>query len=666
MSSGNWKVKIAPSVCEALGVQMYSTLPPVINELISNSYDADATIVEIIIDNNRREIICHDNGCGMSSKDIEDKFLVVSRNRREKDNRTETPRFKRKITGRKGLGKLSVFGVCRTIYVETVRNGKINIFEIVYEDLIGKNENEFYCPREIKNDEDTNLPNGTKIILKELTRKTDIDLTRLAKGCAKRSNFFGENFQIICSDKNFGTKIILNEQYRKEQILKNKQFEWNIPNDLQRLKLQQDTIDFFNRKGIYGFVLTTEKPIPEVHDEMEQSNGIALFARKKLCQEPSFFDIGTDKSHAYSYMYGEIHVDYIDNEKDNISTYRGNVVWNNDDMLLLRENLQFLIKAIGRDWRRKRSENKIIQVKKDLGFEIDQWYSEYAKSERELAKKITDTIIENENINIDDTRNLLSYIEGAFNFKTFRDFAESLSENNLDNSNLIRLLKDWKFVEAKEFYRVCIGRLEVIKRFEQMVKTDTLEVVGKNDIRDSMHAFFKEFPWIIEPRLSSMEDEVKYSDLLKEKFHEECEEKDRRIDFLCKGFNGDLYIIEIKRSQKSISKEDLDQLRDYCEFMEKYIAEHSVANNDRARVYHNIKGYIIGKDLKESAQIRARDMAKQNRYFLAYQDVLEQAKKYHQDFIDKHQEINEKLYKYSFSQSPDSLEEGQHSQSDEQ
>ncbi len=42
MNNG-WQVKISTSVCEALDVKLYSTLPPVINELISNSYDADAT-----------------------------------------------------------------------------------------------------------------------------------------------------------------------------------------------------------------------------------------------------------------------------------------------------------------------------------------------------------------------------------------------------------------------------------------------------------------------------------------------------------------------------------------------------------------------------------------------------------------------------------------------
>ena len=36
-----------PNTIEHLGIQMYSTLPPVIAELISNAYDADAKHVKI-------------------------------------------------------------------------------------------------------------------------------------------------------------------------------------------------------------------------------------------------------------------------------------------------------------------------------------------------------------------------------------------------------------------------------------------------------------------------------------------------------------------------------------------------------------------------------------------------------------------------------------------
>lgn len=166
-----WQVKISTSVCEALGVKLYSTLPPVINELISNSYDADATRIIITIDNNNRTIVCEDDGCGMDNEDIANKFLIISRNRRKSERSQTTPKFNRKVTGRKGLGKLSVFGICKIIEVETIKNQKLNSFRINYNDLISKDENEPYNVEVIQREQETQKNDGTKITLKELIRK---------------------------------------------------------------------------------------------------------------------------------------------------------------------------------------------------------------------------------------------------------------------------------------------------------------------------------------------------------------------------------------------------------------------------------------------------------------------------------------------------------------
>ena len=81
------EMKFDPNVITHLGIQMYSTLPPVISELISNAYDADATEVKIYLNDKDQEksIIIEDNGHGMSFDEINDKFLLIGRNRRKDD-----------------------------------------------------------------------------------------------------------------------------------------------------------------------------------------------------------------------------------------------------------------------------------------------------------------------------------------------------------------------------------------------------------------------------------------------------------------------------------------------------------------------------------------------------------------------------------------------------
>ena len=81
------EMRFDPNVITHLGIQMYSTLPPVIAELVSNSYDAESEEVNILLNDagDEKSIIIEDNGHGMSFEEINDKFLVIGRNRRKEE-----------------------------------------------------------------------------------------------------------------------------------------------------------------------------------------------------------------------------------------------------------------------------------------------------------------------------------------------------------------------------------------------------------------------------------------------------------------------------------------------------------------------------------------------------------------------------------------------------
>ncbi|WP_334666774.1 ATP-binding protein, partial [Streptomyces cyaneofuscatus] len=75
-----YELKFDPKTIEHLGVKMYATLPPALAELISNAYDADASSVTVEFqeqNGNPKAITVIDDGIGMSSDDIQKKFLVI-------------------------------------------------------------------------------------------------------------------------------------------------------------------------------------------------------------------------------------------------------------------------------------------------------------------------------------------------------------------------------------------------------------------------------------------------------------------------------------------------------------------------------------------------------------------------------------------------------------
>ena len=117
-------MKFDPQTIEHLGIHMYYTLPPVIAELVSNSYDAEAIVVTIKLnDVGDKFIQVIDEGHGMTFEEINTKFLRIGRNRRIHTGQQKSESGKRFVIGKKGIGKLSFFGIAHLI---EVRDGSVN------------------------------------------------------------------------------------------------------------------------------------------------------------------------------------------------------------------------------------------------------------------------------------------------------------------------------------------------------------------------------------------------------------------------------------------------------------------------------------------------------------------------------------------------------------
>jgi len=624
----SFEVKFSPVVIKHLGINMYSTLPPVLSELITNSYDADSTSVTITINQKDKYIEIYDNGCGMTAEELNSDFLKIGRNRRStKPNKS--PKFNREVTGKKGLGKLSVFGICKSIYVESCKNGKINAFEMNYDLLLSQGEKDEALKLDaIIDNKPTEKQSYSKIILKNLTRKSEIPVQNTANSLLNRLNIFSDNFKVIIKDEKESKDLTKEE--RDKLIYKDEQFSWIIPDDILngKVKLDEATIHYIKTNNIKGKIFTTKETLAD------NLTGITLYARGKLANEPSFFGVKLS-NYAYSYMSGTLEVDFIDQhvEDDNIATARNSLIWENDSMKQLELHLATLIRKLGSLWKDLRREQKKIEIEKSSAFNT-KWYEKnnYGSQDKKLAEKITNLVIDSD-MEISKATSLLNFIEGAFEFDTFIEYASEIEEN-VDANKLIKLLQDWEIIEAKEHYRLSIGRIETIEKFDKLISSDTLEVAKKGI--ETMHSFLNKFPWILEPRLSSFDEEVTYRNFLKEAFDDSSEpEDDRRIDFLCKGSGDTLYIIEIKRSKKIIGLKELDQIKSYQRFIKSKLEE-----NDRGLT--QVKAYIIGKESAKDKNVQEeiKESLMHNRFVLNYSQMLSQARKYHQEFIDAYEKTN--------------------------
>ncbi|MCM1079321.1 MAG: ATP-binding protein, partial [Bacteroidales bacterium] len=179
MENGKLKMSFDPHTIEHLGIKMYSVLPNAIAELIANAYDAEASRVDINLqdDGEQKQISVIDNGVGMSFDEINEKFLRIGRKRRSEDDGW-SPNKKRKVTGRKGLGKLAFFGIGDVITVITKQAGKCVDFTLSWTELIGSNKPEYEPSFNISDCDEQEK--GTTIILSKLKRKSEFDEEGLA------------------------------------------------------------------------------------------------------------------------------------------------------------------------------------------------------------------------------------------------------------------------------------------------------------------------------------------------------------------------------------------------------------------------------------------------------------------------------------------------------
>lgn len=389
------KLQFDVHTIEHLGVQMYKTLPPVLAELISNSYDADASFATIVFDDKseQKSITVIDDGCGMTFDELNDTFLKIGRNRRKQSDE-QTPKG-RKVTGRKGLGKLAIFGIANEIEVETVKNNLKNVFVMNLQDILATDKE--YNPQIIIHNEPIEEQSGTKIILRQIQRKSEFNIDELKEAIAKRFNFTDTSFSIQLQKEGCETQTITTET-KWDYVTS--QFQWEFPKD------DSSEDNYASEHGITGKIISTEKPLDK------RQNGIFLYARGKLVNSNDFFGLKTTTSFAYNYFTGFINVDFIDEyDKDMVTTNRDGLTWENEELDALRNWLQNQLFNIAKEWRIKREETKQEEVNKATGINLAAWVNTMPQKLQDDVNSLVDKIVKDEEIDQTRTKNILNELK---------------------------------------------------------------------------------------------------------------------------------------------------------------------------------------------------------------------------------------------------------------
>jgi len=192
------KVTVDKSHLFTLGERMYRESIEFVRELVNNAYDADASEVFVLI--NEEKIIVEDNGAGMNVKGLEQFFTIGSE---EKRTHGVSPKFGRKRIGQFGIGKFSALALADEFMVESVR-GKYKYIVVFSRDL-WKSDQSWDLP--IKKEEATVLDKeGTRIILNKLFKK--VSLNEAEKYLRESVPLRAKKFKVYLNNKKVSTKTV--------------------------------------------------------------------------------------------------------------------------------------------------------------------------------------------------------------------------------------------------------------------------------------------------------------------------------------------------------------------------------------------------------------------------------------------------------------------------
>ena len=600
-------MRFAGGLVKHLGLHMYSGATPAIAELIANAWDADAHRVDVDIPFGQSwtpqfTIIIKDDGVGMNFDDCNDKFLVVGRDRRrEEGDYTDSDR---PVMGHKGLGKLGCFGVAKIVEVHSVKGGWLTHFRMDYDEILRQSAGQMVTPYEpeVLQDEAADEPDGTIVTLKRIQLRRAINEDRFRRSMARRFAVLSNEFQVFVNG----------EPLTPQEL----DYEFRFPES------GMETEEIGGVGTIKWWVGFTPTPV-----QYKDARGVAVMVRGRLAQEPFFFDLkgGVYGQHGMQYLVGEVHADALDEgDTDLIATGRASVLWEDPKAQPLLEWGQKKVRSLLTKWAEKRTEKRTKQLHRKTQYR--ERIEKFPRRERAELRKAINKLATIDDISQDRFEEIVEFLLKAYEDEYFMDLIREL--NAMDESareEVLRLFVEWDVLEAVHTAQIVRGRIEVIEKFDQMVRAGVPEV-------PDMHDFLKERPWLIEPGWTTLKHEKSLDNVLREVYEFDQEgtaEGRRRLDFFCLADTMRVVVVEIKRPSRTVTREEIRRHQDYVHYLKQHLAQTTDPKFGR-----HVSGRLIVSKYSKNDELLIEELRGSDIYVVTWDALVRTTKQLHEYILD--------------------------------
>ena len=494
----------------------------------------------------------------MSVDDANNRYLLVGYKRRREDDGGITPRFHRKTMGRKGIGKLSLFSVAKIVDVYSVKDGQRHGFRMNTDDIKWsiKGGEQFYGPEPL---DGVGFEKGTKIVLSDLKRRI-YRSGRLKKRLARRFSVIAEGEFEVTID---GTPITPEDRAYYEKL----QYIWTFgelgdaaasraPN-VKKYERAPDLVVDNVTERIDGWIGTVEKP-GQTKDPGTNKilNTVSIMVRGKMAQEDILEEFG--EAGAYSaYVVGEIHADFLDadDQPDIATTSRQQLIEDDSRYQKLREKIGTELKFIRRKWTRLRNEDGTREA---LAIPcIKKWYESLEPDHWSVVEKLFGRI---NRYAIDDDRAKRRLFLGAiitFEALKFRNVVGVIDVINVNTLDYVgKIFRGLDRLELRSYYQITRQRLELIRKFRELVDEGAKEKVIQKHLFD--HLRLLDPSWERATRTKRMQYSVSevFGDIDAKLTDAQ---KTSRLDIKYMTTGNKHVIIELKRPGCSLNSDDIQR-----------------------------------------------------------------------------------------------------------
>ena len=687
--ANKYTMRISRLTVDKLGVKLYDKVSAVIAELIANAYDADAgkvfvsapmgqflaTKADGSLSDKGFRIEVVDDGSGMTPDQMQNFFLVVGAERRTDPKRgAVSPRNKRKVMGRKGVGKLAPFGICKIIEVLSAGGKKTSQHEngkskqgyltshiiLDYDDVTTENDdpNEPYKPNVGNHDGTLSNKTGTTIILRNFNYRRVPDIETLSRQLAQRFGIQSENWQIVVQDN---TKAVSDSDYSRcvsafdVPRMPNTSISFQLDGQGAGQVIGPDGNEIhdleagFNHDGkfypIKGWMAYAKVPYKD-----ELMAGVRIYCRGKIAAQSLLFNKHAGFTGEYnirSYLVGRLDADWLDEDDDLIQTDRRDILWSDELGAAFQKWGQGIVSRIGtlsRDPMRK----AVLEVFLETGRVENRVQEIYSSKNQEdikqkaidIAKKFGRTINREEASRqevVDDLVDLsITLAPHVILDEKMREAAE---QQETPLALLSTLLRTARIAELSSFGRIAEDRIKVITRLETLKDDESTE-------EDSLQTLIEDAPWLINPEWSPVIANQSLSSLRKEfeKYYKQVtgesisltnfQRPGSKPDFVLSSQENVVQIIEIKRPSHALNNKEMDRIVKYHDCMDSFLAD---PTNSRFRnVFHDFHITLVCDEhsLTESQRAAYNGYKKNGKLtHINWRSFLQRTETVHQDFL---------------------------------